>query len=802
MHVEVETKPVGPLSILDGLPGQKLAILEGLNGIGKTLTVKLLQICTGEMPYRTDSAAWTSLCDGLGVFRVVVSELEGEVRAIEWHGDSRTWQSGPGLGMSAVDFKSIKIDGRAGTIDDVRKWLVVERIAGDEGLVDALAQLAEADAEAVRVWSAKHASPEAGPLASLEQVVESARALIPTWSGPQYEELLGRTAALGKRRRDLGSSVQKLEGRRKQLNSALDLQRRAKELQGRAPELEARLRALDDRVSKAQEKRAELDRRISLLAGKVAMAKPARVELRNATRTLDRNRANLIEAARRAASAASALGLAADDAQAAADFVQLQRDELENLAAAQAKIDASPVMQGLLGQVADSLGTAEQRGFGNQIALEDTDGGIALTVSEARVGFVTRRRTLEMQPPPPEARDIADSITLTRTRLQRGMYLVNIHDELQRFRRLVQTNEERVTSALVTADPDAEAEMRREDKARRDLDEGLLALATERAALQEQLGAPSGVSLQQSLEEQLAETLEATNESLDSLADAAQKTDSDLTELQTELTGVERDLAGATKEQARVEADSRRAVNELLAGPFDWLSFEHPEIVDPDDPIATRSRIAVNDQARQVLDAVLDRLGAQRAQLGAVNAALRGIAGHIRGEDVSLGQYSGPLQDWLGGQFSAWFNLERVREQLLPDATGEVAVDVSARTVVWTEGSVTRTRPLDAFSSGEQAFAYTRARIGVLDERTHRPTNRLIVLDEFGAFISHDRMSQLLGYLRDRVAENPHDQVLVVLPLSRDYGELAATAVGKEGRRLAKLNEQITHNKYAVQVLA
>src|ERR1022692_3776474 len=90
MRISIEADPIGPLSILRALPDARLAVLEGLNGIGKSLAVRVLQVCTGSMPYPADSAVWQSLCSGLGPFSVSISSLEG-AQKITWTGDSRAW---------------------------------------------------------------------------------------------------------------------------------------------------------------------------------------------------------------------------------------------------------------------------------------------------------------------------------------------------------------------------------------------------------------------------------------------------------------------------------------------------------------------------------------------------------------------------------------------------------------------------------------------------------------------------------------------------------------------------------------
>src|SRR5450756_1624758 len=111
MRIRIELdQPLGPLSILRELPEGHLAVLEGLNGIGKTLAIRILQICSGTIPYRKDSPAWRSLCEGLGPFRVIITDLNG-ANEIVWAGDSRDWLNVSEVQTSAR-FRSIEIDGR------------------------------------------------------------------------------------------------------------------------------------------------------------------------------------------------------------------------------------------------------------------------------------------------------------------------------------------------------------------------------------------------------------------------------------------------------------------------------------------------------------------------------------------------------------------------------------------------------------------------------------------------------------------------------------------------------------------
>ena len=195
---------------------------------------------------------------------------------------------------------------------------------------------------------------------------------------------------------------------------------------------------------------------------------------------------------------------------------------------------------------------------------------------------------------------------------------------------------------------------------------------------------------------------------------------------------------------------------------------------------------------------LIDRLGDLRHQLNAIENALQGSARQLRGQAVGTAEYVAEIQAWLASTFSAWFNNPRVRRELLPASDDEdIAVDLSTRRVVWSEGGVERSRPLEAFSSGEQAFAYTRARLALLDEDPSPAANRLIVLDEFGAFIAHHLLQGLLTYLKDRTTERQNDQLLLILPLSNDYSQMANSAVGDDAERYETLAKQIRERKYA-----
>ncbi|AXH96626.1 hypothetical protein DV701_11275 [Ornithinimicrobium avium] len=102
-------------------------------------------------------------------------------------------------------------------------------------------------------------------------------------------------------------------------------------------------------------------------------------------------------------------------------------------------------------------------------------------------------------------------------------------------------------------------------------------------------------------------------------------------------------------------------------------------------------------------------------------------------------------------------------------ALTRVSLEEGESTITWhTPEGESRTRPMSAFSSGQQALGFMRARLQQVADEAHE--NRLVFLDEFGAFISAEQRRPLADLLTSSELQALTDQVVVVLPLQADYG--------------------------------
>ena len=456
-------------------------------------------------------------------------------------------------------------------------------------------------------------------------------------------------------------------------------------------------------------------------------------------------------------------------------------------------------MRELLDQITDRLRQCEEDGLADEVAVEEPETNVSLTVAQTRSGMSNRRRALEGHPPPPEAEAVQEQLDAQSRRQAQVAALLAHIDDVERFERFVQKNEERVRKAVTALPAAGSGGVRSLEEEKIQLDDEIVQLAGRRASLVERLGG-SPVSDPVIVRARLEQSLESAGVPQELLGDA-------LTEYGDALE-VARDAERTTRESldsrrselARTEAEVQRAWN-MLANREDLGWLRDALALEPSQHTSNEAQARYIESLRDRLDAVLDRLGAVRVQLAAVERALTGVGRHIRSQSPDAEMYVEELKSWLGQRFSNWFNNKRVRGELLPQAEGDVVVDLDAREVLWAEGAIIRSRPLEAFSSGEQAFAYTRARLGLLDDEDNPPQNRLVVLDEFGAFIAHDRLQQLFDVLEDRIPQHPTDQVVVILPLARDYEQLGKTALKTEQRGLQEMAGQVASKGYGVREL-
>jgi hypothetical protein len=199
----------------------------------------------------------------------------------------------------------------------------------------------------------------------------------------------------------------------------------------------------------------------------------------------------------------------------------------------------------------------------------------------------------------------------------------------------------------------------------------------------------------------------------------------------------------------------------------------------------------------RAVESARQRVDAARVDLLALEGSLSALAEALEQNTVpaeSIYKYIPALRRLYEQEFEARLSSREMVEALF-DNGGDIRLDLERRIVEWTTpNGEHRLRPLEALSSGERVFAYTLASLGLVENRPAE--NRLVALDEFGAYVAHDRLGRLLDFIKTNVIGRVADQVLIILPLAQDYATLARQARGALRERHARRIEQIEQRGY------
>ena len=251
------------------------------------------------------------------------------------------------------------------------------------------------------------------------------------------------------------------------------------------------------------------------------------------------------------------------------------------------------------------------------------------------------------------------------------------------------------------------------------------------------------------------------------VADLEQRLDIVASEAQEALgdtLALRQDLA-AEQQRLRYELSSKEALHRDLeeqlvralhliarGSDYEWLRGSVPAGSIPtlkaDRRDALRQLVRLADAARRVqsdVDASLNQVAAVEAALDAIK---RSITTHA---DPSRNRYAERLVKWYQGQMADYLSNQDIREAIF-DGGDFQHFDLVNGFVSWrTKTGEQRRRPIEAFSSGERAFAYMLA--AILSHGESAAQYRVFVLDEFGAFVEQKQAKPSLAFPRSAAAE-------------------------------------------------
>jgi hypothetical protein len=257
---------------------------------------------------------------------------------------------------------------------------------------------------------------------------------------------------------------------------------------------------------------------------------------------------------------------------------------------------------------------------------------------------------------------------------------------------------------------------------------------------------PPDIDLADMLADRLRERIEHEQVARESL----QRADEQLGELRRQVAEYELRIAQAV---ALLQSSSD----------YGWLrqAVEH---FLPTENSSTQRAIAQLEKIRVVTQGFSASLDEMINVSGALAEAMNDLADGLVGRRPVGNPIVRALAAHYEQEFGELLSDEDIQLALFGDGRFE-ALDLLRGEVSWADrAGDLHLRPLEAFSSGELAFAFVL--VSILQGTNYTAEHRVLVLDEFGAFIESDRLQRLTRFLRERVLKSElAKQVVIVLPL-------------------------------------
>jgi hypothetical protein len=793
MRFTIDAECKRGLRIIGEIPDFEVSRIEGYNGIGKSCALRLLELCTGGQPYQGQERLWMSFHDQLVHANVHVTGLQGGAGEILWDLDPSAWPSKPEpLGES---LGSVWIDGTPARCEDVAPLLRVHVILGNETFTDTLAGRLELASRRLDAWAGRNTGIAWQRREALDHLLKESMSVI---QAPSPGELRGQQLELANADAQSQMSaleLQRIQARVAQLAEAKELAEQLEDIRGRGPGLSEQLADLERQQEALGQGRSSLDTRITEIGRRENQDQAARTEFTLARQLLERREREVHESRDRLNATAAEAG---SDPTQIADTQQELSARLSGLTQRLPKVNASPFIARLLSDIADRLRNAEVSGLADEVLIPGNSANPEWTVRAWREACEHEAASRAAEDTSEVARDIEAEIAQVRRRLQLLANAAELRERAEQAAEYRDRASQRLADAIENLPPEEAITLDQLVSSREEIEAQLAELAERHAAVAHALSLVGGGIDESTLRQRLARIC-------DEVGVPESRVRSQLASEKERLAE-----AQAASASSRLNTDTARRRLEASAGSVEAalsalrqrpdLSFARNACgnlihgagaSEVDQAAALGTLRSAMEGARQRVQGTAERIQGINAALGVLARQFRGTGGPDRGAF-----WAGPVQAWLADQVSEWFSHDEVREALFPHGH-DINVDIEGMAVSWTAEGERMTRPMAAFSSGQQALAYTRARMARLDSTTADSANRLIALDEFGAFIAADGMRHLSGYLLDRHEAFPRDQVVVVLPLRQeiqkpDESDTVATEQWRQLQEHGYLTERIT----------
>jgi hypothetical protein len=780
MFFRVEHRRTTGLKVIHSLEVERLSRLEGYNGIGKSALIRLIQVCVGQHPYPSNRALWESFRDGVGTARVVLTDIQGGAN-IEWKLDATGWEA---QDETVSHIGEIWIDGMAASINDVKQLFDVHTILGNEGLAGTLARRLARHSAAINEATALQSQLQQR-LDALDDPLQKAEISLDQATSEDVTEAAEKQVAIDLKFDAVNGEAVEADKRLASLTAASTIATQLSEIKDGAGDLTARIEAFDGDIGQIEKSLSDLDLELTSAGERTAAAKVAQRELKNAQRHADRTEESFNEAAVEVTRLSRKAEVAPATDEMVAEHRIRTQEELDDVVAQLALIHSAPDVADLADDLVNRLAQAEGAGLGDDTIVYDESMDTAYTVTQLRGVLDDQGQRLRSMPTPQEAEDLQGRIESYRDRLSALDGLARAISIRKSLQEKVRTARRRLTAAVEKVAEFADRDVSTLVARRETLNEQLRNKAAERADLIRARAEMGGGATPEELGTQLADLLDALGILVTDLPAAYQMAVSRKESAHDAVAALSVERRSASQRLRAARQGLNAAVVLLSEDPkFAWIRSSAINLlpaVDADPAVQSR----LLHQLLATIRTMRQRITALKQQLAAADRSFKITYDRLRGVQVDVTEEARGVRSWFGEEVSRWFNHPQLLKTVFEGGTN-VRIDLSDMSVTWEMGDTQISRPLGAFSSGERAFAYTRAQLALIDSLS-APVNRLIVLDEFGAFIAREWQRRLERYLREHAKKNPGDSTLLVLPLTQTAEDLKAS--GQADKELTALGD-------------
>lgn len=776
MRCEFIANPRGGIRVIPEFEVDRLCLLEGSNGIGKTLAVHLLELATGKQPYVAAPAAWKSLKEGLGNLRIRISQLRnGDIFEIEL--TPSTWPDNPAKGE--IELGHAWYNGQPVDTQRISSILHVTRIAGDEDIINQFQRVITVDAAVV-----------GQQLKYLEtftnRVIDKCNELlqdIRSQSRSDLEKLITRQRLAEER---LAADAQAHEQRNDIIQALDQLSRKQdalQKLQQRGPDIESQLADIEAELDMLQPKIDQLKAQYAQHLPDAQREETLLAEIERLRSRQTRQTEQLQETATKLNNTLAELRLS--DVDSIGEVIQQTTAQIDELAQNRELLVATPSLITLIRELRMKLETV--RGSNLDMKVVATIGKKAVQTRELRDGLAQREQELTKTEQQTFLENIDSNIQSLQAHLRSLINAAGLQKDLQQKRRKLDEIENSLRMKMAELDTNRDARYQRIAEELGRLGKNQLELSERRGTLR----SLRSILMEQGSINELMDEIASIRNNLPETTGTFEEEQMKLATCRNRLQEARVELEQANEALAVFERRLQDTLTLLNQSPdYAWLRATVADQLPTmnDDHNVVLERLERLEQAIWKFEKLPTTLS---NRTGRLKSALELLAQNNTNE--GLNNYLPALIDYYQHQFGALLADTNIRHVLFDNGTFE-RLDLRQQVVVWKDanGESCR-RPLEAFSSGERAFAHVLG--SILQQRQITAKNHLLVLDEFGAFIEADRIERLERFLHDEVLQtNPESSVIIILPL-RAHVPLVDDGLDKNLQMLAERGYQMKEEK-------